>query len=500
MASPSAAAVYLPRGESGSFNSPERESNFGKEFFYLNLETIDCFGRRLGPRNSVSVPLPVKKVGGVIFARSRSYSMVALKIIGELNDLVDEYERLQIVKGLPHCINFRRLVKADREVVKRSLAIETEDAGSDLLEIINVGSLSINQIRLIAKQCVEALKHLHDKGVVHGDIKPENIAARYPSHIKFIDFGQLAEIGKYSKGKGTVRYSPVEYLLGMPVSYKSDLWSLGVTLFFTYTSSNIAGFSYFISLYLNENRQGLDYVQNLKDYELIVSAIDEYRDELEKIGFKGFEDEIIVIFVCLQEFQRAFGEIPQEIIESIRNPPNIEGDQFADTRRRLSLFLFNDAEEDDVYKLRDLVFPLPESLPWEDRIREVGKKQNAKNCESLIKFIKRLCSYNTQTAEELLADPFLSNDFHFELSFNYKFIEKYFKQNFTLLVRDTENFSNFLKVDLNRNVRSIERDCFHLIKGSKFTVNVLNSAEEQISVEEIVEITEGQILEIGRNN
>ncbi|XP_029013095.1 serine/threonine-protein kinase pim-2 isoform X1 [Betta splendens] len=84
-------------------------------------------------------------------------------------------------------------------------------------------------------QIVEALQFVHSHGVVHRDIKDENIVVDMRTlEVKIIDFGSGAPLKEtlYSEYEGTRVYSPPEWILSR--SYKAvplTVWSLGVLLF-----------------------------------------------------------------------------------------------------------------------------------------------------------------------------------------------------------------------------------------------------------------------------
>ncbi len=81
-----------------------------------------------------------------------------------------------------------------------------------------------------------ALSAAHEAGVVHRDVKPANLVIDASGEAKLIDFGLAAQSGTLQARDatiGTVRYSPPEQtgLLQRPVDGRSDLYSLGATLF-----------------------------------------------------------------------------------------------------------------------------------------------------------------------------------------------------------------------------------------------------------------------------
>ncbi|CAG0883333.1 unnamed protein product [Darwinula stevensoni] len=116
------------------------------------------------------------------------------------------------------------------------LVMEKHGSGMDLFEFIERHpKLTEPLVSYIFRQIVEALKYLHGQGIVHRDIKDENIILNEKFHAKLIDFGSAAPIspGKfYSKMCGTTEYCSPEILLGEKYAGpEAEVWALGVTLY-----------------------------------------------------------------------------------------------------------------------------------------------------------------------------------------------------------------------------------------------------------------------------
>ncbi len=80
-----------------------------------------------------------------------------------------------------------------------------------------------------------AVKHCHDRKILHRDLKSQNIFMMKNGLIKLGDFG-IARILDHTKANartmvGTPYYISPEIVLGKPYSFKTDIWSLGVILY-----------------------------------------------------------------------------------------------------------------------------------------------------------------------------------------------------------------------------------------------------------------------------
>ena len=108
--------------------------------------------------------------------------------------------------------------------------------GESLKDLLRGERLRIEQVQALATEIAEGLQAAHAKGIVHRDVKPENILLTRDGHVKIMDFG-IAKLGggndltQTGTTLGTIAYMSPEQLLADRVDHRSDLWSLGVVLF-----------------------------------------------------------------------------------------------------------------------------------------------------------------------------------------------------------------------------------------------------------------------------
>jgi len=108
--------------------------------------------------------------------------------------------------------------------------------GTSVRRMIEEGVLTNHLCTEIVEQCAEGLSAAHNAGIVHRDIKPDNLIYDEQGIVRIIDFG-IAHLENHAltsdhQGlKGTIPYMSPELFRGEPASTASDFWSLGVSLF-----------------------------------------------------------------------------------------------------------------------------------------------------------------------------------------------------------------------------------------------------------------------------
>jgi eukaryotic-like serine/threonine-protein kinase len=99
-------------------------------------------------------------------------------------------------------------------------------------ELERSGPLSPQRTVDILTQVCEGLQYAHEQGIVHQDLKPDNIAVLPGGRIKIMDFGLACPPGDIPCGlSGTIYYTPPEQIRGEGIDARSDIYSVGITAF-----------------------------------------------------------------------------------------------------------------------------------------------------------------------------------------------------------------------------------------------------------------------------
>ncbi|THU78900.1 kinase-like protein, partial [Dendrothele bispora CBS 962.96] len=111
--------------------------------------------------------------------------------------------------------------------------------GGDLSRVIAEAkkmyrSIDESMVWVYFQQITDALNYCHDRGIIHRDIKPQNVFLDGSGQVKLGDFGLSKKLGKNelaTSSLGTPYYMSPEQFQGSPYDVNSDIWSLGCLTF-----------------------------------------------------------------------------------------------------------------------------------------------------------------------------------------------------------------------------------------------------------------------------
>uniref|UniRef100_A0A1B6MS75 Protein kinase domain-containing protein n=1 Tax=Graphocephala atropunctata TaxID=36148 RepID=A0A1B6MS75_9HEMI len=181
-------------------------------------------------RSDHSQIVAIKSITKKSLAKSQNLLGKEIKILKELRELNHEN-----VVALFDC----------KESANHVFLVMEYCNGGDLADYLSAkGTLSEDTIRLFLRQLAGAMKALHAKGVVHRDLKPQNILLSHtgnrpspqPQHIrlKIADFGfaRFLQDGVMAATLcGSPMYMAPEVIMSLKYDAKADLWSLGTIVF-----------------------------------------------------------------------------------------------------------------------------------------------------------------------------------------------------------------------------------------------------------------------------
>jgi NIMA (never in mitosis gene a)-related kinase len=182
--------------------------------------------------------------GKAILVQCESDSSFAVIKQIDLSDMSKEEEteallEAKIMEPLCHqnIICFREVYKTKSK--KLCIVMEYADGGDLQTKIKKVKEeksfLSEDEVLNFFTQICLAIKHLHDRKILHRDLKSQNIFLTNCGIVKLGDFG-IAKVLSHTKEHvqtivGTPYYLSPEIVENKPYNYKSDIWSLGILLY-----------------------------------------------------------------------------------------------------------------------------------------------------------------------------------------------------------------------------------------------------------------------------
>ncbi|MDQ2732859.1 MAG: protein kinase, partial [Armatimonadota bacterium] len=159
----------------------------------------------------------------------------------EKRERIERFYREARAAGALSHPNIVTIFKVGEDNGRHFIAMEYLE-GDTLRTLLQVGgSLPLTRALEICAQVCDALDYAHQRGIVHRDVKPDNIQILPDGTAKLTDFG-IARLGnepgitQAGQVFGTPSYMSPEQIAGKPVDQRSDVFSLGVVLYEILTS------------------------------------------------------------------------------------------------------------------------------------------------------------------------------------------------------------------------------------------------------------------------
>jgi len=193
--------------------------------------------------DSYRIEAPVARSGMASIYRAvdtRDNRVVALKIPHpdlEADPIL--FDRFQREAGIGEKLNHPRVMRVyGGEERSRIYMVMEWCEGRLLRQILDEGRISPDRAIRITIEVLEALEYIHDNGVVHRDMKPENVMVDASDNVKLIDFGIASDAGarrltyaNITATLGTPNYISPEQVKGKRGDGRSDIYAMGVMLY-----------------------------------------------------------------------------------------------------------------------------------------------------------------------------------------------------------------------------------------------------------------------------
>jgi len=217
------AASYFKQLDGFIGNPAEVEESFGdgKDIAHFKIEKL------LGRGGCATV---------YVAADMRLNQQVALKVVrlSEVKNFRHFLREAQVIASVQH-ENICQILTSGFTDEKTGYIAMPLHSGRSLRAILEKGPLEPEQVKSIAVQTALGLQAAHNAGIVHRDIKPDNLFLTDTGTVKILDFGIARLESRESSTaegmmKGTLPYMSPEHITDPPAGPAADYWALGVTI------------------------------------------------------------------------------------------------------------------------------------------------------------------------------------------------------------------------------------------------------------------------------
>ena len=182
---------------------------------------------------------------GSVYAAKRIHDSlpVAVKFIQNFTGKMDPVDsqiplEVSLLQRLSHIKGVVKLIETYRVQNSLFIIMERSERSMDLRQFIKQKRLTPTLTQSFFRQLVTTVRECHIAGVIHRDIKPQNIVVDLGTNtIKLIDFGCASDFKEfYDEFSGTRTFMPPEIFRDHRCNgLAAETWSLGVTLFYMVT-------------------------------------------------------------------------------------------------------------------------------------------------------------------------------------------------------------------------------------------------------------------------
>jgi len=169
----------------------------------------------------------------------RNGFLVAVKkmnLSAEIEAIEREVATLLHCQGHANLIGFRGMfVLFEVDVPRISLVFDVAPCGDLLVQVLRHGAMTENVARLLFSGLMAGLAYVHERSIVHRDIKAENVLLKRPDFAVLADFGLATWLDNETQMKrrcGSPGYVAPEVCLGTAFGCKADVFGAGVCLYF----------------------------------------------------------------------------------------------------------------------------------------------------------------------------------------------------------------------------------------------------------------------------
>lgn len=169
---------------------------------------------------------------------STTHKLYAMKCIRK--DIIlenEQMENIQLEKDILRQIDHPFLVNMEyvfQNEYRIYFLMKFVKGGELFRHLVEVRMFPENQSKFFAAQVALALAHLHSKGIIYRDLKPENVLVGEDGYLLVADFGlaKFVQQGELANSFcGTAEYLAPEMLIGNGHDFTVDWWALGILIF-----------------------------------------------------------------------------------------------------------------------------------------------------------------------------------------------------------------------------------------------------------------------------